>query len=427
MYPHRIRLRGPWSFEPLARTLVHPDGRREPLPGSVPAPGRMPVPASWHGTVLDGFRGLVRWRRHFHAPSTLEPHERLWLVFDAVDYFAEASLNRALLGRHEGYFDRFEFDVTDQIRSGNDLSVEVDCPDEAIPRQRRLIRGSLETLPSPFAAGLWGDVVLEVRSFAWLQRVTVLPEWEDPGGTLTVTGQVIGSGSSPVSLDLSMQGAWLAALKLDASPYGTDFKFSVKLPSVSPWWPRHLGTPHTYRIDLELHANAVTLDHVERHTGFRRLIIDAQGQQAELNGRRLPVVWATLPSGDDPLSLAAADLTQLQQPLPFEREPSVILRQVPARVLRADAYDTADVHGVLICQYFPLLGEYVDSSALEQEAARQAQAMAQQLGHHPSIALWCCRYDAASQGMTLENSVQRAINQQDPTRICLISSPALLG
>src|SRR2546428_9613355 len=114
----------------------------------------MTIPATWTRTVLDGFRGRVRWRRNFHSPRTLEPQEQLWLVFEGVDYFADVSLNGTRLGRHEGYFDPFAYSVTGLVRNRNELVVEVDCPAEADPHHRRLVRGSLEDQSPGFVAGL---------------------------------------------------------------------------------------------------------------------------------------------------------------------------------------------------------------------------------------------------------------------------------
>ena len=163
MYPHRMRLLGPWQYEPLARTVVHPDGRVEEVSGPLPEPGRMTIPANFRGTPLDGFRGRVRWRRNFHPPRSLEPGERLWLVFDGVDYFADVSLNGTPLGRHEGYFEPFEFEVTSLIGPRNELVVDVDCPAEAVLGEKRLIRGARDRAAETNCAGTWQEVALEVR------------------------------------------------------------------------------------------------------------------------------------------------------------------------------------------------------------------------------------------------------------------------
>src|SRR6266581_1383182 len=103
MYPHRIRLRGPWEYEALA-----PAAGDQPLP--LPAPGRMTMPCAWGDGPLAGFAGRVRFRRRFGYPGRLDAHERVWLTFAGASDRAAVSLNGTPLGRHEGP-GGFEFEV----------------------------------------------------------------------------------------------------------------------------------------------------------------------------------------------------------------------------------------------------------------------------------------------------------------------------
>ena len=58
--------------------------------------------------------------------------------FGAVDYRADVWLNKEHLGRHEGGYDPFDFDVTGVVKpTGNRLVVRVhDDPAEAKPREK---------------------------------------------------------------------------------------------------------------------------------------------------------------------------------------------------------------------------------------------------------------------------------------------------
>src|SRR5947209_8061277 len=160
MYPHRIRLRGPWECEPLAR---HGGG---PLP----PPGRMTMPCRWADGGLPDFAGRVRFRRRFGYPGRIDAYERVWLTFAGVGGAAEVRLNGQPLGRHEGP-GPFEFEVTPLLQARNELTVEVDAP-----------AGD---------GGLWGEVALEVRCTAFLRAVRV---WITGGGRadLHAAGEVVG-------------------------------------------------------------------------------------------------------------------------------------------------------------------------------------------------------------------------------------------
>src|SRR5437870_13868595 len=94
MYPHRIRLRGPWEYEPLARL--------GPNCNDLPPWGRMTLPCHWKEGGLAGFAGRVRFLRRFHWPGRIDSHERVWLTFAGVTKTAEVWLNGVFLGLHTG-------------------------------------------------------------------------------------------------------------------------------------------------------------------------------------------------------------------------------------------------------------------------------------------------------------------------------------
>jgi hypothetical protein len=85
VYPHRIRLRGPWSAELVS--------------------------------------GGVRFRRRFGFPGRIDDFERVWLTFAGVPGAAEAWLNGVRLGPRPG--GDFEHEITKLLRPRNEVVVEV--------------------------------------------------------------------------------------------------------------------------------------------------------------------------------------------------------------------------------------------------------------------------------------------------------------
>jgi beta-mannosidase len=106
----------------------------------------MQVPSNWHLHRLPNFNGRVKFTREFNFANALAAGEQAFLVFQGVDYFAEISLNGNSVGKHEGYFQSFEFDVAGFLKPGkNELSVIVDAPLEepgtVWPDHKRMIKG----------------------------------------------------------------------------------------------------------------------------------------------------------------------------------------------------------------------------------------------------------------------------------------------
>src|SRR6516165_12149416 len=110
MYPHRIRLRGPWEYEPLAHKVQRAGGRIEVLEQQLPPAGKMTLPCRWSEGGLPGFAGRVRFCRRFGLPRRLDAHERVWLTFAGVEASADVWLNGQLLGHLENARQPFEYE-----------------------------------------------------------------------------------------------------------------------------------------------------------------------------------------------------------------------------------------------------------------------------------------------------------------------------
>ncbi|HYD23157.1 MAG TPA: glycoside hydrolase family 2 TIM barrel-domain containing protein [Croceibacterium sp.] len=88
---------------------------------------RAELPASWltHAPEMRHYQGLVWYQRRFDAAP--RAGKRYFVRFGAANYVAEAWLNGRRLGRHEGGFTPFAFEVTGLLRpSGNRLVLGVD-------------------------------------------------------------------------------------------------------------------------------------------------------------------------------------------------------------------------------------------------------------------------------------------------------------
>src|SRR6266851_1296199 len=190
MYPHRIRLRGPWECEPLARA----GGDSTPLP----APLRMTMPCRWGEGGLSGFKGRVRFRRRFGYPGRIDAHERVWLTFTSVEGAAEVSLNGVLLGKHDANRSTFEHELTPLLRERNELIVDVEGGD---------------------SGGLTGETALEVRCSAFLRDLVI----EARGSALHVLGEVVGSADGLLELYVVLDRSTVAYETTTASPEGHPF------------------------------------------------------------------------------------------------------------------------------------------------------------------------------------------------------------
>jgi hypothetical protein len=196
MYPHRIRLRGPWECEPLARAG----------PDDLPPPRRMTLPCRWAEGGLADFAGCVRLTRRFGYPGRIDEHERVWLTAAAVDAVAELTINGTPIGRFTAEDGPFEAEVTRLLQSRNELTVTVE--------------GGIH-------GGLWGEVALEVRCLAFLRNIHV----EAVPGALQIKGTVVGTAERPLELYAVLGRRTAAYATVVATPAGSPFCLVAEIPA----------------------------------------------------------------------------------------------------------------------------------------------------------------------------------------------------
>ncbi|HEY2250591.1 MAG TPA: NRDE family protein [Planctomycetaceae bacterium] len=123
--PYRILLRDPWETEVLYSS--EHDGRAagNSAAADLPAPKTVRLPAAWQ-ELFGSFRGRIRFRRKFHPPSNICAGDRLAIVFDGVGGAGTVSLNGRPLGSIELGAQTARFDVTGQLRTNNELQVELE-------------------------------------------------------------------------------------------------------------------------------------------------------------------------------------------------------------------------------------------------------------------------------------------------------------
>jgi hypothetical protein len=173
MYPHRIRLRGPWDCEPLARVDTE-------ILLPLPSPLKMTLPCRWKDGGLAEFRGKVRFRRRFGQPRQIDGHERVWLTFAGVDGRVGALLNGRSLTIPEITSEPFEIDVTALLKERNELVVDIDS--------------------AYGEGGLWGEVALEIRCTAYVHDLQTWIAGEGKERRLHVTGKVVGTCANQLEL-----------------------------------------------------------------------------------------------------------------------------------------------------------------------------------------------------------------------------------
>ena len=144
-----MTLRGPWEYEWIHRTVdLESSGPRTIPVDSTTRRQRLTMPSEWRSEFGD-IAGTVRFCRHFNKPTNLDADESVFIVLTGFGGEGTASLNGTQLGTIADGESQAEFDITRHLKQGNQLALEIEFDP-----------GSNVTRPG----GLWGPVVLEIRS-----------------------------------------------------------------------------------------------------------------------------------------------------------------------------------------------------------------------------------------------------------------------
>jgi Glycosyl hydrolase 2 galactose-binding domain-like len=192
VYPHRIRLRGPWECVPLETRA----GAPLPMPRRVTMPGRL----GDHG--LAAFVGRVRYTRKFGYPGRIDDFERIWLTCDGLEGTADIQLNGVQLGHTSS--GSFCFEVTSLMMHHNSLEITLAADSHH--------------------GGLWGEVALEIRCSAYLSDMRTR---RNEDGSIEVTGAVVGTCDRSLELYGLADGAHVHYQLIEARQEGTPFRFAV--------------------------------------------------------------------------------------------------------------------------------------------------------------------------------------------------------
>lgn len=415
----RIPLDGSWQFWPDPETSLTPTTLSDP---SAPQPTQIVVPAPWQSQSEDlrFYSGAAWYQREIELPEDWFPGWWLALGINAADYFTEVWFNGRPLGRHEGGYLPFEFDVTHAARPGlNLITLRVEDPPglfSEIPHGKQDWYGPI--------SGIWQSIWLERRAPLHVRRLGL--ESERESGRLEVEidlSQPAIDGSSAAARVYDPEGERVVEQALAIPPEESRLRFTLTVPNAQDWSP---SRPRLYRLEVELQGEAGRADGVEKRFGFRT--IEARQGRFYLNGEPLYLRGALDQDYYPETIYTAPDERFLEDQLLKARSLGLNCLRVHIKVADPRYLELADRLGVLIWAELPNWSVFTRNAACR--GRETLQGILERDGHHPSIIAWTIVNE--SWGMDLTGDArQRAwlketyrwLKELDPTRLVVDNSP----
>jgi beta-galactosidase len=375
---------------------------------------RVTVPHTWNRIGNEGvtrapesnnYRGEGWYELRFQTPGELAG-KRAFLQFDGVGAVADVWLNGRHIGRHEGAFSRFRFDVTEamQARGENLLRVRAD---NSKPQP-----GSPTAHVIPLAGdffifgGLYREVFLiltdpvhvDLLDFAGPGVYGRLTDLQSGGASVSIATRVVNDASAARTVTIRSRiedaAGQVVASQEKRAPIarGATSVLESVLRIERPRLWRGVRDPYLYRIVVGVYsANGTLLDEVRQPLGLRTIAFDAD-KGFFLNGEHLFLRGASMHQ-DRPVKGWA--VSRADRIADFD-----LLQEMGANAVRLAhyqhdqiAYDLADARGLVTWAEIPLVSDAAfdgspPSPALIAHARQQLTELIKQNFNHPSIALW---------------------------------------
>lgn len=374
---------------------------------------------------LEFYYGPLWYRR-----TIRRPHDVRWLDlrFEAVDYLADVVLDGQHLGRHEGYFAPFHFDLSKVLQEAQEAELLVrvqdpleDCDDEEalFLQRKKWVKGVLnyhDSRPGGAPGGPRGGISVPGWNFRLGQS---LPTGGIVGPvTLSATGAVRLDGLfvTPLDLDGALHLCLLlhnrtqeemearvvlelagpdgcvecsqVTLRLQPGANRADLESCVENPAL--WYDaalEEIGEPNLYQLQVTVFDQEGVSDGEMTAFGFRQVEFPEEPQwHYVLNGEPIYIRAANYIPVQH---WARLDRDFYQRDFQLLREANLHSVGVHAHVQSPACYRAADEMGISVFQDFTLQWAYAsgteENPGFVDKSQRMAAEMAYRLWNHPCV------------------------------------------
>jgi beta-galactosidase/beta-glucuronidase len=383
-----LSLNGDWEFGMTHRDQTNSGSFTDKI--VVP----FPVESVLSGTkrhFVNEFQRLW-YRRKFVIPEDWNG-QRILLHFEAVDWDTTVWVNGDKIGRHQGGYDQFTFDITDHLTHQGEqtLTVSVYDPTEAGAQP---IGKQMQHPRAPFfhcSSGIWQTVWLEpVPKQASVESLQITPDID--AGVLNVEVQTRGETNNLRLTAIAFDGQ----TKVSEASGPASEKLLLPIPHAKLWSPEN---PFLYDLKISLFREGKTIDEITSYFGMRKISVakDSGGFQRIMLNNKFYFELGPLDQGYWPDGIYTAPTDEA---LKFDIESTKALGfnmcRKHVKIEPERWYYWCDKLGLLVWQDMPNgdrpTGLNQNEIQRRPESARQFEEelkqMVQQKGNHPCIVTW---------------------------------------
>ncbi len=406
---HWQNLNGLWDFKMTGKDTDHGEYDQQIL---VPYPVESAL--SGIGETV-GADNRVWYRRTFQVEN---PHEngRVLLHFGASDWETDAWVNGEYIGKHQGGYDPFTFDITDQLTNGEqEIEITVwdptDLGSQPVGKQTHDPRSIWYTA----VTGVWQTVWLEYVPESYIKDLNITPDIDNNRVKVEVEGKHLSEGHQ-LRIEALKEGE--VAGVAEGNPKQD---FLIQLDDPELWSP---DNPFLYDLEVKLLAeNGEVVDEVSSYFGMRKIeIARAEDGHMRLFLNNKPLFQlGPLDQGWWPDGLYTAPTDEaLKYDIEATKKLGYNMLRKHVKVEPQRFYYWADKLGILVWQDMPsgdmrpgpIPGR---TKASAKQFKKEYKRMIDSFYNHPSIVMWVPFNEGWGQFQTEE--IVNWTQKLDPTRL----------
>ena len=332
----------------------------------------------------------VGWyRRTVTIPAT-EPWsgKRIILTIGAADFFTDAWCNGKHLGRHEGGYTPFEFDLTDALERLPDgsasgvivLRVEdpMDNHEQPVGKQWRWYTT---------VSGIWQTVFIEPRAVAHIDSFRITPDIDAQTAHVVVSCDDV--SDEVVRLRITTPDGKTIPEAECAIEDGM-VQQVLRIPSPMLWDP---NTPHLYQLEITLLRNDAVVDVVRTYFGMRKIdFAPANGSSSvylRLNGGARYLRGALYQSFFPEGVYTPGSVQRFIEDIACAKKFGFNFLRIHIKVDDPLLLYYADTMGIFLMADLPNFGEGGNTPLGQERFERMMRETIKRDFNHPSIIAWC--------------------------------------
>jgi len=414
-------LNGLWSYAITGKSQSQPST----YDGSILVPFAVESALSGVGRNV-GKDSLLWYKTTISIPASMKNKEVL-LHFGAVDWQTEVFVNGVSVGKHEGGYDPFSFNITSFLKKGGkqEVTVRVWDPtdDGPQPAGKQVVKP--EGIWYTPVTGIWQTVWLEAVPKTYIASTKQTPDMDKHTLTLSADVQNVQDGDK-LKIEVLEGDKVIAQQEANAREAAIITMSNEKL-----WSP---SNPYLYDLKVTLVRNNKPVDEIKSYFAMRKISMakDAKGVQRMMLNNEFLFQYGPLDQGWWPDGLYTPptheamvyDIDQLKK-MGF----NMIRKHI--KVEPATYYTYCDKAGILLWQDMPSgdrgngwenrPGIYDHQTDKDRTAASEGyyrkewNAIMDALHNYPSIVVWIPFNEAWGQFKTVE--ITEWTMKKDPSRL----------